>query len=58
MQGVNSTMIDCKNFGKYQNVPPVQQFLKKGYSPVCPTVTAHAARVQHGPMGDKLTTRA
>jgi hypothetical protein len=25
MEEVNSTMIYCKNFGKYHNVPPVQQ---------------------------------
>jgi hypothetical protein len=25
MEGVNSTMIYCKNFCKYHNVPPVQQ---------------------------------
>jgi hypothetical protein len=25
MEGVNSTMIFCKNFGKCYNVPPVQQ---------------------------------
>jgi hypothetical protein len=25
MEGVNSTMIHCKSFGKCHNVPPVQQ---------------------------------
>jgi hypothetical protein len=25
MEGMNSTMIYCKNFGKCHNIPPVQQ---------------------------------
>jgi hypothetical protein len=28
MEGVNSTVIHCKNFCKYQNVPPAQQIIK------------------------------
>jgi hypothetical protein len=29
MEGVNSTMMYCKNFCKCHSVPPVQQFFKK-----------------------------
>jgi hypothetical protein len=29
LEGVNSTMIYCKNFSKYYNVPPVQHYDNK-----------------------------